>query len=144
MQSAPEVQEPTFDGTVAISGGRSGFSGDESDDLATLVDGGALPVQLKTVNIEDVSPTLGSDQLRAGIIAGVIGLVLVAIYMLVFYRVLGLVVIFGLDPERHDPLHARHVPRRVRQSHAQPRRRHRHHRVGGRHRRLVHRLLRTA
>jgi preprotein translocase subunit SecD len=53
-------------------------------------------VRLKTVNVEDVSPTLGNDQLRAGIIAGIIGLALVALYMLFFYRLLGLVVIFGL------------------------------------------------
>ena len=51
---------------------------------------------LKQVNVENVSPTLGNDQLRAGILAGLIGLALVAIYMLVFYRLLGLVVIAGL------------------------------------------------
>jgi preprotein translocase subunit SecD len=96
VQSAPEVQEPTFDGSVQISGGRAGFSTSEADDLAKLIDGGRLPVRLRTVNIEDVSPTLGSDQLRAGIIAGAIGLALVAIYMIVFYRLLGLVVILGL------------------------------------------------
>ena len=96
VQSAPEVQEPSFDGTVQISGGRTGFPADEANDLAKLINYGALPVQLKQVNVEDVSPTLGSDQLRAGIIAGLIGLTLVAIYMLVFYRLLGLVVIFGL------------------------------------------------
>jgi preprotein translocase subunit SecD len=43
-----------------------------------------------------VSPTLGKDQLRAGIIAGVIGLILVSIYMLAYYRILGLVVIAGI------------------------------------------------
>jgi preprotein translocase subunit SecD len=96
VQSAPEVQEPSFDGSVTISGGASGFEQGDAEDLAKLIDGGRLPVRLRTVNIEDVSPTLGSDQLRAGIIAGLIGLALVAIYMLVFYRVLGLVVIFGL------------------------------------------------
>jgi len=53
-------------------------------------------VQLKQVNVQNVSPSLGSDQLRAGIIAGIIGLTLVAIYMLAFYRVLGLVVIAGI------------------------------------------------
>ncbi len=96
VQSAPEVQEPTFDGSVQISGGREGFSGGEAEDLAKLIDGGRLPVRLRTVNISDVSPTLGSDQLRAGVIAGIIGLALVAIYMIVFYRLLGLVVIVGL------------------------------------------------
>ena len=46
--------------------------------------------------VESVSPTLGKDQLHAGIVAGLIGLALVAIYMLLFYRLLGLVVIAGL------------------------------------------------
>ena len=46
--------------------------------------------------MQNVSPTLGKDQLRAGIIAGVIGLILVSIYMLIYYRILGLVVIGGI------------------------------------------------
>jgi preprotein translocase subunit SecD len=53
-------------------------------------------VTLKQVNVENVSPTLGNDQLHAGIIAGIIGLALVAIYMLALYRLLGLVVIAGI------------------------------------------------
>ena len=53
-------------------------------------------MQLKQVNVENVSPTLGKDQLHAGIVAGIIGLALVALYMLVFYRLLGLVVIVGI------------------------------------------------
>jgi preprotein translocase subunit SecD len=96
VQSAPEVQTPSFDGSVQITGGTGGFPTDEANDLAKLINYGSLPVQLKQVNVENVSPTLGSDQLRAGIIAGLIGLALVALYMLAFYRLLGLVVIFGL------------------------------------------------
>ena len=72
------------------------FTQDEADNLAKLIDFGALPVTLKQVNVENVSPTLGNDQLHAGILAGLIGLALVAIYMLVFYRLLGLVVIAGI------------------------------------------------
>jgi preprotein translocase subunit SecD len=97
VQSAPVVNEPSFGGSVQISGSSvDPFTQEEARDLARLIDGGRLPVRLRTVTVQDVSPTLGSDQLRAGIIAGVIGLALVALYMLVFYRVLGLVVIFGL------------------------------------------------
>ena len=58
------------------------FTGAEASDLAKLINYGALPVTLKQVNVENVSPTLGNDQLHAGIIAGIIGLALVAIYML--------------------------------------------------------------
>jgi preprotein translocase subunit SecD len=53
-------------------------------------------VQLKELTVQNVSPTLGSDQLAAGIAAGIIGLLLVALYMLVYYRLLGAVVIAGL------------------------------------------------
>jgi preprotein translocase subunit SecD len=59
---------------------------------------GSLPVKFdeKQQTVEDVSPSLGKDQLRAGIAAGAIGLILVALYMLLFYRLLGLVVWVGL------------------------------------------------
>ena len=93
VQSNPAFQSPTFDGDVQISGG---FSADEADNLAKLIRYGALPVKLEQQTARSVSPTLGQDQLNAGIAAGIIGLALVAIYMLVFYRILGLVVILGL------------------------------------------------
>ena len=50
----------------------------------------------KQQTVESVSPTLGSDQLKSGIAAGLVGLALVAIYMLLFYRLLGVVVLLGL------------------------------------------------
>ena len=94
VQSAPAFQTNNFSGgSVQISGG---FSESDAKDLATVLQYGALPVQLKPSTSQSVSPTLGTDQLRAGIAAGIIGLALVALYMLLFYRVLGLVVIFGL------------------------------------------------
>jgi preprotein translocase subunit SecD len=98
VQSAPEIQPgqasfSSFGGRAQISGK---FTGGEASDLAKLINYGSLPVVLKQVNVENVSPTLGNDQLHAGILAGIIGLALVAIYMLVFYRVLGLVVIAGI------------------------------------------------
>jgi preprotein translocase subunit SecD len=98
VQSAPTIQPndasfTSFGGTAVISGS---FTGDEAETLAKLIHYGALPVTFKRVNVENVSPTLGNDQLHAGILAGIIGLTLVAIYMLVFYRLLGLVVIAGI------------------------------------------------
>jgi preprotein translocase subunit SecD len=96
VQSNPAFQTSTFGNSVQITGGSNGFSQSEAQDLAKLINYGALPVVLKQVNVENVSPSLGKDQLHAGIIAGIIGLALVAIYMLVFYRVLGLVVIAGI------------------------------------------------
>jgi preprotein translocase subunit SecD len=98
VQSAPSIQPKdttftSFGGTAVISGG---FTGGQASDLAKLINYGALPVQLNRSNSESVSPTLGQDQLNAGIVAGIIGLALVALYMLVFYRLLGLVVILGI------------------------------------------------
>jgi preprotein translocase subunit SecD len=93
VQSNPAFQTSSFDGTVQITGS---FSSTEASDLAKLINYGALPVQLRELTVQNVSPTLGKDQLRAGIIAGVIGLILVSIYMVVYYRILGLVVIAGI------------------------------------------------
>ncbi|HZP30640.1 MAG TPA: protein translocase subunit SecD [Acidimicrobiia bacterium] len=93
VYSNPAFQSATFSGPVQISGS---FSSTDASDLAKLINYGALPVQLKQLTSENVSPSLGSDQLDAGIAAGVIGLALVAIYMLVYYRLLGGVVILGL------------------------------------------------
>jgi preprotein translocase subunit SecD len=93
VQSAPAFQTANFDGDVSITGN---FSEGDAKDLATVLQYGALPVQLKELTTQSVSPTLGTDQLHAGIAAGIIGLALVALYMLVFYRLLGLVVITGL------------------------------------------------
>jgi preprotein translocase subunit SecD len=98
VQSAPQIQPgdatfTSFNGTAVISGN---FTQGEAEDLAKLIKYGALPVRLEQISVENVSPTLGEDQLSAGIAAGLLGLALVAAYMLFYYRLLGLVVIAGL------------------------------------------------
>lgn len=93
VYSNPAFQTSTFNGPVQITGS---FSQGQASDLATVINYGALPVQLNAIDVQQVSPTLGSDQLNAGIAAGIIGLVLVALYMLLYYRVLGIVVFVGL------------------------------------------------
>ncbi len=93
VQSAPAFQTSSFQGNVQISGS---FSQGDAEDLATVLRFGSLPVQLKEVSTTSVSPTLGRDQLDAGLLAGAIGLILVAVSMLLFYRLLGLVIIAGL------------------------------------------------
>ena len=95
VQSAPRFNEPNFPGDVTISGS---FTQGEASDLANILQYGALPVKFdeKQQTVESVSPTLGSDQLKSGIAAGIVGLALVAIYMLLFYRLLGVVVLLGL------------------------------------------------
>ncbi len=93
VQSAPAFQAASFSGDVQITGS---FTPTEADDLATIINYGALPVQLKELTVQNVSPSLGQDQLDAGIAAGIIGLLLVALYMILYYRLLGLVVVVGL------------------------------------------------
>jgi len=93
VYSAPAFQASSFSGPVQITGN---FTPGEAADLAKVINYGALPVPLRRINTQDVSPTLGNDQLKAGIAAGIIGLVLVALYMLFYYRLLGLVVFLGL------------------------------------------------
>ncbi len=94
VQSAPAFQTDNFQGgNVEITGD---FSQSDAEDLATVLKFGSLPVQLEELSTTSISPTLGRDQLDAGLLAGAIGLILVAIAMLLFYRVLGLVIVAGL------------------------------------------------
>jgi preprotein translocase subunit SecD len=96
--SAP-ITQPTnstfqsFGGQVQISGG---FTQTEAKLLATDLNYGALPVKLDRINVQTVSPTLGKASLQAGLISGLAGLALVMLYMLFYYRLLGVVVISGL------------------------------------------------
>jgi preprotein translocase subunit SecD len=95
VQSAPKINPGITGSDVQISGT---FTAREAKDLALVLKYGALPVQFdqKQQTVESVSPSLGKDQLRAGIAAGLIGIGLVALYMIFFYRLLGLVVWLGL------------------------------------------------
>lgn len=94
VQSAPVINQGITAGNpVRISGS---FTQDEAKELALVLRFGSLPVQLKQETVDSVSPTLGKDQLHAGLVAGAIGLLLVGLYMLIFYRILGLVVWLGL------------------------------------------------
>ncbi len=72
-----------------ISGGFNSIS--EAQDLATILQIGALPIDLKLISQTQVSATLGSQALHAGIKAGIIGLALVVLFLLLFYRFLGLI-----------------------------------------------------
>ncbi len=88
VTSAPRFNEPILGGSAQIEGD---FTAQEANDLANILKYGALPVTLEAVDITTISPTVGNDQLRAGIIAGLLGLALVVLYLLVYYRMLGIV-----------------------------------------------------
>lgn len=95
VQSAPVINEGITGRNVVIQGS---FSEGEARDLALVLRYGSLPVQFDPdeQTVQSISPSLGKDQLRAGIAAGIIGLALVALYMVAYYRLLGLVVWIGL------------------------------------------------
>lgn len=93
VKSAPTIQVAKFNGSAEITGT---FTESEAKDLATVLKFGSLPVQLKPQTVQTVSATLGRDSLDAGLLAGLVGLILVALYMVFYYRTLGLVVVAGL------------------------------------------------
>ena len=92
--SNPQVQSAITAGNGIITGN---FTEQEAKDLASLLNAGALPVELTRQSVRTVSPTLGSESLKEGIIAGVAGLILLFIYLLLYYRLLGIVAWFGMS-----------------------------------------------
>jgi preprotein translocase subunit SecD len=96
VQSAPTITSQNFNGRASITGGTGGFKEGEAKDLALVLRYGALPVTLRQETVQTVSASLGKDSLHAGLIAGLVGLALVLLYMLFYYRALGLVVLLGL------------------------------------------------
>jgi preprotein translocase subunit SecD len=91
--SAPSVNEPIPGGRAEISGN---FTQKSATELANVLKYGALPLAFDVSEVNNVSATLGGEQLRAGIIAGIIGLVLVVGYCFLYYRGLGIVVVASL------------------------------------------------
>ncbi|WUN35984.1 protein translocase subunit SecD [Kitasatospora sp. NBC_00315] len=91
--SHPQVNETISGGSAVISGS---FTQSDAQQLANVLSFGALPLSFAQSDVVTVSPQLGGDQLKAGLIAGLIGMVLVIIYSLIYYRGLGLVSIGGL------------------------------------------------
>ncbi|MFN8037883.1 MAG: protein translocase subunit SecD [Acidimicrobiales bacterium] len=95
--SAPTIQAASFQpDQIQISGS---FTEKTAKELATQLRYGALPVELEPQQVQLVSATLGEDALHAGIVAGLVALVLVAVYMIAWYRILGALAIFKLAIE---------------------------------------------
>jgi len=91
--SAPRINEPILGGNAQITGS---FTAEEAKNLAEVLKYGALPISLSVDEVQQISPTLGNDQLRAGLLAGLFGLILVILYLLLYYRALGVVAVFSL------------------------------------------------
>ncbi len=91
--SNPYNNETINGGSTEITGS---FTSSTARDLANKLKYGALPLSFKTEQAQQVSATLGSSQLKSGLLAGGIGLILVVVYSLIYYRALGIVTIFSL------------------------------------------------
>lgn len=94
--SAPQIREAIPGGRTQISGGDPPFTPDSARELANVLKYGSLPLSFESSEAETVSATLGLTSLRAGLIAGAIGLAMVLVYSLVYYRVLGLLTALSL------------------------------------------------
>ena len=92
--SAPSVNEPEFTGgSVQISGS---FTAEEAQDLAKILEFGAVPVRFVVSQAQTVSATLGTDSLRAAIISGLVGILLVLILLIAYYRLMALFIFAGM------------------------------------------------
>lgn len=91
LKSAPVIREPIIGGNAQISGGSNGFEYEEAKNMVDLLNAGALPVPAKIIEENTVGPTLGADSIEKSKVAGMIGLGLVMIFMVVFYRLPGLI-----------------------------------------------------
>jgi preprotein translocase subunit SecD len=103
VQSAPQIQPEGKSGgqgyspfkadQISISGN---FKEKDARSLALVLRYGALPVQLEPQAVQTLSATLGKDSLKAGVVAGLVGIGLVLLFMLFYYRMLAVIVVFGL------------------------------------------------
>ena len=93
VYSAPVIQERIEGGNAQITGS---FSMDEAKDLSIVLKAGALPAPLKMLQNVTVGPSLGEDSINAGKLAGLVGTLGVVIFMLIYYKVSGLIADFAL------------------------------------------------
>ncbi|CRK58116.1 Protein-export membrane protein SecD (TC 3.A.5.1.1) [Alloactinosynnema sp. L-07] len=93
--SAPTIQG-VINGDTQITGGEGGFKSAEATKLANVLKFGSLPISFEPSEAETVSATLGLSSMKAGLLAGGIGLLLVFVYCLFYYRLLGVLMILSL------------------------------------------------
>jgi preprotein translocase subunit SecD len=93
LESAPQIEQANFNGSAQITGN---FTQSQASNLALELKYGSLPVRFTPQSVQTVSATIGKASLRAGLLAGLGGIVVVLLYMIIYYRALGLVVALGL------------------------------------------------
>lgn len=91
--STPTVQSAITNGEASITGQ---FTLDEAKDLVSRLNSGALPVPIKPVSQQNVGATLGQDSVNKSVVAGVIGMLLIALFMIIYYRLPGFLSILAL------------------------------------------------
>ena len=91
--SAPVVEQPIYGGQVSINnqGLPGGLPQKEAEELEVVLQTGALPVNMEVLSVTSIGPTLGSDSLRSGLLAALVGFGLVLVFLVVVYRALGIV-----------------------------------------------------
>jgi len=83
-------------GNAVISGGGNGFTQAAANDLATGINAGSLPVDLQVLSVQQVGSTLGAESVKLSIAAGLLGLSIVILFMIIYYRVPGLLASLAL------------------------------------------------
>ena len=101
LKSAPVIREAIIGGHAQISGGDNGFPYEEAKEMVDLLNAGALPVPAKIIEENTVGATLGADSVDKSKFAGMLGLGIVMLFMIAYYRLPGLIadialVIYGL------------------------------------------------
>ncbi len=91
--SAPRVDQAIYGGTVVIENQSlpGGLPEEEAEELEIVLQTGALPVNMEVLSVTSIGPTLGLDSLRSGLLASLVGFVLVLVFLIVVYRVLGVI-----------------------------------------------------
>lgn len=93
LLTAPKVNEEITGGSAIIEGN---FGVQEAKQLSQRLNAGALPIPIKLISQQIVGPTLGKESLQKSLYAGIIGLIAIALFMIVYYRLLGVIAIFAL------------------------------------------------
>ncbi len=93
MLSSPKVDSVISGGDCQITGT---FTAEEASKLATQINAGALPFELETISYDNISPTLGANSLTAMAYAAVIAFIIIAIFMIVFFRLPGFIAVIAL------------------------------------------------
>lgn len=91
--SAPRINEAIAGGTAIISGG---FTPDEARELVRNLNFGALPVPIELATTQTIGASLGEEALNAGLIAGIVGFLILSVFMILWYRIPGLVAVVAL------------------------------------------------